>query len=443
MKYVLWLWETLISTGVSPEQNIDVAENIKNTNRICIINGVLTIQGGFFVHYLMPEQQFYWAIIFSGICYFLGLVCNYFHQILFAKLLPWVIAIISVFYVSSVLGAESDVHTLYVIIIIGAMMSHSESNPNIIFALVILPLILTLILVLTNFALFAPAIPIPIPIAKKISVNVFFINVLSSIIATYFYLHRTNIFKKHIKQSKDELNDKYLELQKVNKEMDRFVYSVSHDLRAPIVSSLGLIGIALKEEEIEKVKYYLQLQEKSLWKLEQFISDILVYSRNTRMEIQPEQIDITALIEEVLSSQNLDLANSPVKVTTQLEIQSPIFSDKQRLTAILANLISNSVRYRNKKSDACFAHITVSSTQSQINIHIEDNGIGIAADHLPKIFDMFYRAHSNSEGSGLGLYIVKEVIQKLGGEIKIDSELGKGTAFDILIPNLTISTNYK
>lgn len=436
MKYLLSIWEKLIFIGTSPELPIEIFENIKNTNRICIINAFLTIQGGLFVYYLMPTQMIHWVVIFSGSCYLWSLLLNYYHYFSIAKILPWLVAIVSVFYVSSVLGSESDVHTLYVIIIIGAIMSHAESSRKALFVLISLPIILTIILILTDFSLFAPDEAIPLDIKNNIASNVFVINLISSIVATYFYLHRTTLFKANINRSRDELNEKYSELQKVNQEMDRFVYSVSHDLRAPIVSSLGLISIAMKEDEVEKIKYYLSLQEKSLWKLEKFIAEILVYSRNNRMEINIQNIDIQELISDILTSQNLALESPSIKAKTEFVLNAPIYSDEQRLTAVLNNLISNAIRYRNKKSIQSFVHISVESSFEYIHIKITDNGLGIGEEHLPKIFDMFYRAHTRSEGSGLGLYIVQEVIQKLNGKISVTSELGEGTTFEIEIPNL-------
>lgn len=436
MHYIKSFWQFLTNIGTNPNQDISVFENIRNTNRICIINTFLTIQGGLFVNYIMPHQGIHLFIIFSGFCYLIGLYFNYLQQFLWAKMLPSLVAIFSVFYVSSVLGAESNVHTLYTIIIIGAMMAHTESPRNVQMTLIAVPIILTLILFSTNFSLFESSVFISTETKQKIASNVFFINIISSIIATYFYLRRTQLFKENIKRSRDELDEKYSELQKVNQEMDRFVYSVSHDLRAPIVSSLGLIGIAMKEEEIEKIKYYLNLQEKSLWKLEKFIREILSYSRNNRSEFRAENIDIQEVVEEVLAAQNLELEIPSIKAQVEFELNTHVYTDAQRLTAVLNNLVSNAVRYRNKNSVQSFLHISVESNVDDIYIKITDNGLGIGEEHLPKIFDMFYRAHTRSEGSGLGLYIVKEVIDKLGGNITVSSTLGEGTTFEISLPNL-------
>ncbi len=436
MHYLISFWQFLSNIGTNPTQSISIFEDIRSTNRVSIINTFLTIQGGLFVYYIMPNQSIHLPIIFSGFCYLIPLFFNYLGKHLWAKMLPSLIAIFSVFYVASVLGPESNVHTLYTIIIVGTMMSHTESSRKVQLTLVSIPIILTIILFVTNFSLFKSDIVISIETKHKIAYDVFFINLISSIIITYFYLYKTQIFKESIKRSQDETTEKYIELQKVNQEMDRFVYSVSHDLRAPIVSSLGLIGIALQEDEAEKIKYYLGLQEKSLWKLEKFIGEILTYSRNNRMELQIENVDIQELIQDILESQNLALEQPSIKAQIEFQLNSPVYTDAQRLRAVLNNLISNAVRYRNKNSIQSFVHIGVDSNQERILIKIMDNGLGIGAEHLPKIFEMFYRGNTRSEGSGLGLYIVQEVIQKLSGKISVSSVLDEGTTFEIEIPNV-------
>ncbi len=102
---------------------------------------------------------------------------------------------------------------------------------------------------------------------------------------------------------------------------------------------------------------------------------------------------------------------------------------------VINNLISNALRYHNREQDNPYLKITVNTTHKQAEIHVEDNGQGIDEKHLEHIFTMFYRANKNSGGSGIGLYIVKEAIEKLGGTIKIESQLHVGTRFIIIIPN--------
>ena len=137
-----------------------------------------------------------------------------------------------------------------------------------------------------------------------------------------------------------------------------------------------------------------------------------------------------------LSQITTDLQHlAPVKFNINLQTSSTILSDKFRLITILKNTISNAVKYRKQNQDDCFVNINVAEENKFIVIRVEDNGIGISEKSLPKIFDMFYRATSSVAGTGLGLYICKEMITKLGGTISIDSKLGEGTTVTIRIPS--------
>lgn len=234
----------------------------------------------------------------------------------------------------------------------------------------------------------------------------------------------------------DELMATNESLRKVNAELDRFVYSVSHDLRAPIASVLGLIQIARSEQNREEQKRYFGLMEGSLQRLDSFIHDIIDYSRNNRLESKPEPIFFNELIEEVAASLRYMPDAFTVELIKEFSIEATFYTDRQRLRVILTNLISNAVRYYNPRQLRPYIRINVKTTESQAILQIEDNGIGIEEEYLPRIFDMFFRAHQESKGSGLGLYIVKEMIKKLEGEIEISSIPRVGTCFEITLPNL-------
>ncbi|MBX2843082.1 MAG: PAS domain S-box protein [Flammeovirgaceae bacterium] len=225
-------------------------------------------------------------------------------------------------------------------------------------------------------------------------------------------------------------------LKKTNQELDNFVYRVSHDLRAPIASSLGLITLARSEKSDSKLQEYLDLQEKSLFRLDEFIRDILNYSRNSRMELKMEEINFAELIEETF--QNYHYLEEAKNVERILEInQTDVFySDIRRLSVILNNLLSNALRFSNSYIDNSWIKVTINSNSENATIEISDNGIGIKPEHISKIFKMFYRATDVKKGSGLGLYIVKESIEKLAGKITVQSDVNKGTEFTITIPSL-------
>jgi signal transduction histidine kinase len=137
-----------------------------------------------------------------------------------------------------------------------------------------------------------------------------------------------------------------------------------------------------------------------------------------------------------LELQNQYDPNQSIETQITVKQDNLFFTDKQRLTVALNNLISNAFRYYNPYQKQPFIHLFVEVFPQKAIIEIKDNGIGIGKEHLSRIFEMFYRATDRTTGSGLGLYIVKEVIDKLKGSVKVESELGRGTTFTIEIPNL-------
>jgi signal transduction histidine kinase len=225
------------------------------------------------------------------------------------------------------------------------------------------------------------------------------------------------------------------ELSKRNTELDNFVYSVSHDLRAPIASVLGLINLAKKDKDTSMKDMYLEMIHKSAIQQDDFIKEILDQSRNSRLEVKREEILFEPLINETFSQ--LKFATSTgksVEKVIQIHQDYPFYSDRWRLKVILNNIISNAIRYRNGKDPVI--KIDVDITEHLATLAIRDNGKGIDSDHLPNIYKMFYRATDDGAGSGLGLYIVKEAIDKLNGQIQIESEVGKGTLVKLAIPEI-------
>lgn len=236
--------------------------------------------------------------------------------------------------------------------------------------------------------------------------------------------------------SSEELLDANQELKKINEEMDRFVYSTSHDLRAPLLSILGLLNIIEKDNKQYDIQGYLKLLRDSTVKLDKFISDIIDYSRNSRLDVEKKEVDIGEVINESFKHLNYLPGCSTLLKLINIDAKEKFYCDERRLTIIFNNLISNSIKYQNPDISDSFVNIEVSIDEHEMSIDIEDNGIGIDQAYLQKIFEMFYRASPDSKGSGLGLYIVKEAIQKLEGSIAVESTFGMGSKFSIVIPNL-------
>jgi PAS domain S-box-containing protein len=237
------------------------------------------------------------------------------------------------------------------------------------------------------------------------------------------------------KEAEKILEEKNLALVKTNEELDRFVYSASHDLRAPLASTLGLINISrITDSDRERISY-LEMMEQSLNRMDKIIQDITDYSRNARLEIETEKIQFQPLIDDVLQRLKYLKGIDDVRINIALEGECCFFTDKIRLYVILINLISNAVKYHRFEENDPYVHVRVEIKPDTVRLLVQDNGIGIEDKHLDKIFGMFFQAARESAGSGLGLYIVKETVSKLGGQLNVSSKLNVGTSFEVLLPN--------
>lgn len=226
-------------------------------------------------------------------------------------------------------------------------------------------------------------------------------------------------------------------LKKTNMELDRFVYSVSHDLRAPLSSILGVIEFAETETNEDSMLELLAMLKSSVKKLDGFVVDILNYSRNARVQVASEKIDFNELVSDVVRDLRfMNAGNSNVNITVHIDDDAVLYSDKSRIKMIVSNLLANALRYHDPEKPDPYVNISILPKDAGVALSIQDNGIGISRDKHEKVFDMFYRASVLSEGTGIGLYIVKETVEKLNGIIQLTSEPGKGSDFTIYMPTI-------
>jgi len=221
------------------------------------------------------------------------------------------------------------------------------------------------------------------------------------------------------------------ELEQANKELDRFVYSVSHDLSAPLRSILGLINISRIENDELRLRFYIDNIESSVNKLENFINEILDYSRNERQKVTLEDVNLLDLCREILDNLKFQENFSSICIDLKGISTDPIRSDKMRLKIILNNLLSNAIKFQSPQKSDQYIRVSSRAIGEKYVIEVEDNGDGIKSEHKGKIFEMFFRGTQRSRGSGLGLYIAREAAEKIQGKIEVESEYGKGTLFHI------------
>jgi PAS domain S-box-containing protein len=223
-------------------------------------------------------------------------------------------------------------------------------------------------------------------------------------------------------------------LENENNHLDHFIFKTTHDLRAPLHSAIGLINLAEKATPEESAAY-IQLIRKSLLRLDEIILDVSNFYKNEKLAITKEKIDLEEIINvEFEALKNFQHAEN-IRFEVLIHNKADFCCDLIRLKTILSNILSNSIKYSDKKKLQPFIKIVAHINEQESVISISDNGIGIEEEHLPKIFDIFYRGTSTNHGTGLGLYIVKDTIERLGGQLRVESKIGEGTIFSFTLPN--------
>jgi PAS domain S-box-containing protein len=245
--------------------------------------------------------------------------------------------------------------------------------------------------------------------------------------------------KVKIQESNEQLKLKNKELLKINTDLDNFVYTASHDLKAPIANLEGLLNALKKQLDgqqlREKPNAILGLMEKSIFRFQETIKGLTEISKTQKnVNEDVEEILFDKLIEGIILeiSPQVEAASASIKISTD-GCHKIVFS-KYNLRSIFYNLITNAIKYRNPEVGLEIL-ISTYSRQNLFIIEVRDNGLGIKEENFSKMFEMFKRLHQHVEGSGIGLYIVKRIVENAGGSIQVESEVGKGTLFRVLMPN--------
>lgn len=236
-------------------------------------------------------------------------------------------------------------------------------------------------------------------------------------------------------ETRKTLKRKVEELEKSNHELSRFIYSASHDLRAPVASSLGLLRVAQHEVTDELGLSYLNKLEKTTKGLDIFVSNIIDYYKNSRQREYSEELSFSDLMEDVIETVKSHLGTADALIDTEIDQKNKFKGDVFRIRIILSQLISNAIKFKKEDQDKARIKIKINSDLNEAHIEVEDFGVGILKEHMHKVFQIFFKSNDEASGSGIGLYIVKEALDKMEGSISVESKEGDGTLFSIKIPN--------
>ncbi len=339
---------------------------------------------------------------------------------------------LTIFIFSSIEPVETG-HSLFIICALGAICTLGFEQKKTAIFFVSLSLVLFILSMVVDLDLFTRKQFSSDYIRLGMTIN-FIVTFALAILIFYFLVSLNYYSERALRENEKSLHDKNVELVKVNKELDRFVYSAAHDLRSPITSVRGLITLVKISQNPNAKNSYIDMMDTQLINLNKFIDEIVLYSRNTRVAVKTDTINLKKMVSEILTSLQFYPGSEKVCVEVNIAEDETLQSDPTRVRIVLANLISNAFKYSNHTYDNAFIKISSIKTPTHIEISVEDNGTGIEEQYLDQIFDMFFQANDKSEGSGLGLYIVKETLEKIQGQIRVQSECRKGTEFLVTLP---------
>ncbi|MDX2197287.1 MAG: HAMP domain-containing sensor histidine kinase [Cytophagales bacterium] len=372
------------------------------------------------------------------IVFILALVLNYYNKSESATIITYVCVSVLLFLVSSITGWKSMEFLFCFPMVIAIPTIVDPNNRNLLGLHLMLPILSIMLLIFTDSKLLYDSYFDIV----NISVVGYFNLIFVLLICTFFVfaMVKNHSYSEHtLKKSEISSMLKNDELTKINKELDTFVYSLSHDIRAPVASALGLIYLLKNATDMHHAYVLIERLELSMKSLDKFIKDVLDYSKNNRLSLKIEPINFEEIIQEIINF-NLDRQKqNDIHINVKVNQPYEFHTDKYRLKIALNNLISNAIRYHKVDNPHKYIHINVDVKPRDASLKVADNGIGIDKKDFSRIFEMFYRGDDTNtqyHGTGLGLYITREAITKIRGTIELQSEPNIGTEFSINIKNL-------
>lgn len=230
------------------------------------------------------------------------------------------------------------------------------------------------------------------------------------------------------------LAEKNKELEKAYSELDKFAHSVSHDIRGPLAGIMTATQLARDIDDKEEVDTILAIIGQSAERLDRYIQNVHDYYSVRRGEFLITDIDFDKLRQELFDMYKATASSKKVKFSIDIEATELFRNDETAITLILTNLISNAFKYQRADAEERAVNVRMSVNKGVATFIVQDTGIGIEEHYLKDIFSLFFRASLQEPGSGLGLYNVKSLLSKLGGEVSVESKRSVGSTFKITLP---------
>ena len=242
---------------------------------------------------------------------------------------------------------------------------------------------------------------------------------------------RLKAMQLDLTNSLQELNLRKAQIEDHNNQLELFVYKASHDIKGPLRSIIGLTQIGMHDVKDNTAQEYFGHIHKSTQRLDNLLADLLRLTKAKQAEVEKQEINLPLMVEDII--QSFKNIRNFERVKIQVDIQEGIRfeSDEKMLYSVIQNFVENGIKYCDPSKEESLLNISIEQESGKTTFVFKDNGLGIDEEHLPKVFDMFYKINPNSEGTGLGLHIVKVTLEKLGGTLKVRSGKGTGSLFTI------------
>ena len=242
--------------------------------------------------------------------------------------------------------------------------------------------------------------------------------------------------QESLKSTIQKAYDTYIQRKRKDEEVNYFVFKASHDIKGPLVSLKGLVDIVKDSlDDQDRLRDMVSLIDQSVLSLENTLNDMIEYKKVDSSELRDSLIDFDALLNEIVSSvSNLPESND-LSITMEVDQSIDFKNDREVIRSIAANIIINAIKYRKPTATNSTVKISLKVYEENAILVVKDNGVGMSEGVLENAFSMFYRGHKGVNGSGLGLYIVKKGLERIGGTIEVESILAEGSTFTVEFPN--------
>lgn len=432
MKRLRLLYLRLIHSGIYKGLTPDRAYSIRQHNILSIFVSISIFPGVLFLLFEFPDKNYWVPPFILGASFSCSILFNRMRKFMFSRIWLVIWGCISVLWCNWLIGVQVGVLFLILLTLMQMIVLLQNERKSIFLATAIGVTMVGLGGFLYD-VYYEPQLVLNAQQQFSANLIVWVVGISNMIFFSLFHVVQHKLNNMHIREKNEQILWQVDVLKQKNQELDKVIRVMSHDLRAPLNSLTGLTKLLKEETNPEMRNQLLKFQEESIAKLDKFILDILQMSKVQRQEKVIDTFDLTELIHSTVETLQFSNLGFEIDIVQKHTGPKQLNFDRSRLKIILNNLISNAIFY-SKSIDESLIEINSEISATKFSISVWDNGIGISEVDIQRIFDLFYRGNTKREGTGIGLSMVKETVEKLGGTISVTSKEGEFTCFMVEFP---------